>query len=112
MKPYHDSSGEHVRRVVTASLDHTLKIWDYNTGELVRTLFGHTDGVWCVDVDSIRIVSGSKDGTIKVWDIETGQCIYTIESHNGAVFAVSLSDTKLISADLNGVVTVRDFLNV
>jgi len=39
------------RRVVSASLDHTLKVWDVKTGECVATLKstgyvkGHTDAV-------------------------------------------------------------------
>ena len=33
------------RRVVSASLDTTLKIWDVTTGECVATLEGHSGNV-------------------------------------------------------------------
>ncbi|KAJ3371055.1 hypothetical protein HDU91_005645 [Kappamyces sp. JEL0680] len=91
--------------------DHTIKKWDFYTGEVVNTMFGHTEGVWGVQADTIRIVSASKDRNLKVWDLESGQCIYTISSHQSPVHTVWLSDTKLISGDSDGIITVRDFLS-
>ena len=35
------------RRVISASDDGTLKVWDVATGECVATLEGHTDSVRC-----------------------------------------------------------------
>ena len=35
------------RRVVSASCDNTLKVWDVATGKCVATLEGHSDGVRC-----------------------------------------------------------------
>ena len=32
------------RRAVSASYDNTLKVWDLETGEELRTLAGHSDG--------------------------------------------------------------------
>ncbi|KAI8898235.1 WD40-repeat-containing domain protein [Globomyces pollinis-pini] len=110
LKPRHTPGQQHIRQIVTGSLDNTIKIWDFHTGRVIKTLFGHTEGVWSVDADLIRIVSGSQDKTVKIWNIESGQCLYTIESHAGSVPSLWLSDTKLISGDDTGIVTVRDFL--
>ena len=35
------------RRVVSASDDKTLKVWDIETGKCVATLKGHSDDVRC-----------------------------------------------------------------
>ena len=35
------------RRVVSASYDNTLKVWDVATGECVATLRGHSSNVRC-----------------------------------------------------------------
>lgn len=52
--------------VVSASLDNTIKVWDTELGVCTKTLFGHIEGVWDVDVDKLRIVSASHDRTLKV----------------------------------------------
>ena len=35
------------RRVVSGSIDYTLKVWDVATGECVATLEGHSNAVRC-----------------------------------------------------------------
>ena len=61
-------------RIVSASGDQTLRVWDAETGAEIATLKGHSDQVeaCAYSPDGNRIVSGSKDGTMKVWDGETG----------------------------------------
>lgn len=98
-----------LRRILTASLDNTIKLWDLNTGKLLSTLFGHSDGVWGIAGDTIRIVSASQDRSVKVWDLQTGTCVYTLTSHHSGVHGIWLTDTKLISGDREGIVSVRDF---
>lgn len=52
--------------LISGSLDNTIKLWDIDTGETLRTLFGHIEGVWAVASDKLRTISGSHDRTIKV----------------------------------------------
>ena len=67
------------RRVVSASEDKTLKVWDLETGREERTLQGHQNSVCAVAItpDGRRVASGSYDKTLKVWDLETGALICT-----------------------------------
>ena len=62
------------RFIVSASWDHTLKVWDAATGAERLTLMGHTSEVraCAVSPDSHFIVSASHDKTLKVWDAATG----------------------------------------
>jgi WD40 repeat protein len=55
------------RRVISASYDNTLKVWDIETGMKIRTLKGHTDGVRAVSVtpDGRCAISASYDNTLK-----------------------------------------------
>jgi hypothetical protein len=59
--------------IVSASYDHTLKIWDTASGAERATLAGHTDRVngCAVSPDGTWIVSASWDGTIRIWDAAT-----------------------------------------
>lgn len=95
--------------LVTGSLDNTLKLWDIRTGRCFYTLFGHVEGVWSVDVDTLRIVSASHDRTIKVWDRDTGQCQTTLVGHRSAVTTVALGDNKIVSGSDDGDVRVWSF---
>jgi hypothetical protein len=69
------------KRAVSASDDHTLKVWDLEGGRELRTLKGHADTVWSVAVtaDGKRAVSASWDKTLKVWDLESGRELRTLE---------------------------------
>jgi WD40 repeat protein len=57
------------KRVASGSDDYTVKIWDAETGEELRTLSGHSDWVRAVAVsaDGRKVVSGSADNTVKIW---------------------------------------------
>ena len=61
------------KRALSASGDKTLKMWDLQTGEALRTLEGHSGSVYAVAVtpDGKRAISASDDKTLKVWDLET-----------------------------------------
>ena len=57
------------RRIVSASDDKTVRIWDAATGECIRTLEGHYVYSASFSPDGSRIVSASADNTVRIWDI-------------------------------------------
>jgi WD40 repeat protein len=81
-------------RVVSGSLDGTIRIWDARTGMMVmKPLREHIDGVTCVAIsnDGRFIVSGSRDRTIRIWDFETGEQVREALSDYGAVCTIAIS---------------------
>jgi WD40 repeat protein len=64
------------RRIVTASADKTLRIWEVSSGMLLSTLVGHDDAVFgCAwSPDGSRIASASLDSTLRIWEVSTGAC--------------------------------------
>ena len=88
-------------RIVSASLDKTLKIWDAATGAELTTLTGHTSAMRAVaySPDGTRIVSGSDDKTLKIWDAATGAELTTLTGHTSAMRAVAYSPdgTRIVS---------------
>lgn len=57
-------------RIISGSLDSTVRVWDAVSGACVSTLEGRTSSVssLCVSPDGSRIISGSGDGIMRVWD--------------------------------------------
>ncbi|AYQ36576.1 caspase family protein [Runella sp. SP2] len=85
--------------LASASADGTIKIWEKNTGILLKTLEGHSREVNSIDFssDGKTIVSGSSDKTVVLWDVFLGQQVAVLGKHEGSVQFVAYSpDGKFI----------------
>jgi WD40 repeat protein len=59
--------------IVSGSYDNTVRVWNHETGELLKILTGHTSYVLSlVLLNNEMIASGSIDGTIIIWDTLEG----------------------------------------
>lgn len=65
---------------LSSSWDHTLRLWDLNTGLTTRQFIGHKSDVLSVSfsADNRQIVSGSRDRSIKLWNT-LGECKFDIK---------------------------------
>jgi WD40 repeat protein len=107
--------------VVSASRDHTLRVWDIATGQCLAILgkewnddpdLGHTSSVTSIalPLDSKIIISASMDKTLRIWDFITGECIQVLQGHMGEITSVALtSDGKIaVSASLDKTLCIWD----
>ncbi|MEU4582942.1 trypsin-like peptidase domain-containing protein [Kitasatospora aureofaciens] len=102
--------------LATASSDTKVRVWDPETGDLLRVLEGHTGAVLAlcsVPVgDRTFLVSGGNDNTVRLWDPETGKPLHVLEGHTGAVratHAVPVGDrTLLVSGGNDNTVRLWD----
>lgn len=62
--------------------------------QCLRTLVGHTGGVWSSQMRDNIIISGSTDRTLKVWNAETGECIHTLYGHTSTVRCMHLHEKR------------------
>lgn len=97
--------------LATGSYDATIKIWNLDTGEEIRTLRGHTMGIRCLQMDETKLISGSIDHTLKVWDWRSGNCLATLAGHSADVIGLQFDSHILVSASADGTAMVRDMKN-
>jgi WD40 repeat protein len=89
--------------------DRTIKLWYAETGQLAKTLTGHTGSVMSLafDPDGL-LVSGSTDGTVKVWHPESGKTVNTLVEEADAIISVALDATGqiLVSGSASGTIKI------
>lgn len=63
--------------LATASQDKSIKIWNVNNGELIRSIPSKTAVIKAIDFDATgsRLVSAGDDGDLRTWDVTTGDPI-------------------------------------
>ena len=79
--------------IASGSEDNTIGLWNLNTGEKLRTLWGHTSAVitLAISPDGEIIASGSEDKSIKLWQLNTGQELATLLGHKDSIYTVAFS---------------------
>ena len=97
------------RQLASGSWDTTVRLWDVETGQPVRTLAGHTWWMWSVAFapDGRLLASGAGDGTICLWDVETGQPVRTLAGHTFLVSGVAFAPNGRLLASGSWDGTIR-----
>lgn len=74
---YQSSISPDGKRALTGSFDKTARLWNLETGELLRTFQENAELIYVEFSPDARVVSTHCfDGTGGIWDVETGERIY------------------------------------
>ncbi|MEO1347959.1 MAG: NB-ARC domain-containing protein [Cyanobacteria bacterium J06635_15] len=76
--------------LASAGADRTIKLWDVQSGECLRTLEGHTDWVYAIAAHPTGkfLASASYDHTARIWDVQTGDCVHTL-THDAPLWSLA-----------------------
>ncbi|KAG0006209.1 hypothetical protein BGZ80_002536 [Entomortierella chlamydospora] len=95
--------------LITGSYDNTVRIWNIETGECLRTLTGHALCVRALHFDDAKLITGSMDRTLKIWNYHTGQCIRTLQGHTDGVVTLDFDSRILASGSADATVKIWNF---
>jgi WD40 repeat protein len=103
------------KTAVSASADGTLRVWDLDDGECVRTLGSAARraqreplNAVALCADGRRAMTASGDGTLRLWDLEGGESPQPLEGHDGQVSDIALDpdSQRAVSASHDGTLKV------
>jgi len=107
------------RAVATANSDHTVQLWDRQTGKVLQTLAprlgfgaGHRDAVTAVTFHPAgdRLLTAGRDGQILPWDLATYRVQQPLRQPGWQITAIALTSdgSTLLVADVEGRISAWD----
>lgn len=113
-------------RVVTGSLDSTVRIWDAQTGEFLALLQGHTSLVGQLILlpptssndnnedeegssSGPTLITGGSDGRVIVFDLNTFETIHRLCAHDNSVTCLQVDQRFIVTGGNDGRIKLWDF---
>ncbi|WVR08535.1 hypothetical protein IAU60_005590 [Kwoniella sp. DSM 27419] len=72
-------------RIISASDEHAINVYNKSDGGLRKRLEGHGGGVWTLQSREDSLVSGSTDRTVRIWNLETLTETHVFHGHESTV---------------------------
>ena len=96
--------------LVTAGDDSAVRVWDVDTGELVRTLNGASQGIagMAVAPDSRTVIVGGGDGRVMAWDTETGEVLGELQGEPSSAICGIATAGWVITANVDNTARLLD----
>ncbi|XP_033734739.1 uncharacterized protein LOC117323561 isoform X2 [Pecten maximus] len=85
------------RRLISAGLDRTVRVWDIRSGRSIHKLYGHKGGIRCLHFEENTLVTGSWDTTLIVWDLRSFEKRAIMAEHTGCVSCVTMNHEYIVS---------------
>jgi len=87
--------------------DGMVRLWDLRSGQVSRSLVGHTGPVTCLQFDDVHLVTGSLDRSIRIWDLRTGT-IFDAFAFDSPITSMMFDARRIVSTAGEDVVKVYD----
>ncbi|PBP18326.1 hypothetical protein BUE80_DR010794 [Diplocarpon rosae] len=87
--------------------DGMVRLWDLRSGQVHRSLVGHTGPVTCLQFDDAQLITGSWDRSVRIWDLRTG-AIFDAYAYDAPITSMMFDNRRIVSAVGEDVVKVYD----
>jgi len=96
----------------SAGTSNNIQIYNYATGNWVRTLNGHSSDVLSIEMLSeLFMASGSRDNKVIIRDLFSDSIKYTLTGHTSSVICIKrLSSNLIASGDGNGTIIIWNWI--
>lgn len=112
---------EEGKYLISCSDDRSVKLYDFNTGKLLSTGWGHASRIWVLrffkDTSTVRLLSAGEDCTLRLWKYEEGNDLLVQtelfeNAHAGKhIWSADLDDKNLqlsVSGGADGKIRLHD----
>lgn len=96
--------------LATGTSDGMVRLWDLRSGEMVRSLVGHTGPVTCLQFDDKHLATGSKDRSIRIWDLRTGG-IHDAFAYESPITSLHFDSRRIVSSNMETTAKIYDRLD-
>jgi WD40 repeat protein len=100
------------KRLVSASRDKTIRLWDSETGLQIAVLSGHDNRVNSAvfSPDGAHILSSSSDKTARIWDASTGAQIMVLSGHDAPLTCAAYSSdaARIVTSSADNTARIWD----
>lgn len=93
--------------LATGTSDGVVRLWDLRSGEVVRSLVGHTGPVTCLQFDERHLATGSNDRSIRIWDLRTGG-IHDAFAYESPISSLQFDARRIVSSNNESTVKIYD----
>ncbi|ODV90950.1 hypothetical protein CANCADRAFT_113961 [Tortispora caseinolytica NRRL Y-17796] len=96
--------------LATGTADGIVRLWDLRTGQVQRSLIGHTGPVTSLQFDQFSLVTGSMDRSVRVWDLRMGT-IRDAFAYEHPITSLSFDAQKIVTAAGENFAKIYDRVN-
>lgn len=79
------------KRLLSIGLDHTVRLWDLNSGALLMHFYGHAGGPgsFALTADGHELIYATSDNSLALYDLVSGAQVRRLRGHQSPITAVS-----------------------
>lgn len=93
--------------LATGTADGIVRLWDLRSGQVQRTLQGHTAAVTCLQFDDVHLATGSRDRSIRIWDLRMGN-IFDAFAYDSPITSLDFDNRRIASTNGENTVKIYD----
>ncbi|EMR11178.1 hypothetical protein PNEG_00771 [Pneumocystis murina B123] len=93
--------------LASGTADGIVRLWDLRSGLIIKTLFGHTAPITCLQFDKHHLITGSIDRSIRIWDLRIGS-LYDAFAYNDSVTSLHFDSRRIVVSANEPIIRIYD----